>query len=214
MAGLIYKDFCLMSKSGKMLLLMLAIFGVVGIFQGEPGFFLGMIEMLMIILPVNCFSYDRAAEWDAFVAASPVGRQKAVAARYLWTFIISALGAMSTLLLGFAATLIHPEILFREILWSGGFGLSVSLFAMGVMMPIIYKYGVEKSRMVMMLLFLIPFVTMMLVSSMMKAGWAISLPEISDAAAEQALIVVLPGVMLFYGLSYLLSVRVYNRKEM
>ena len=53
MGGLIYKDFCLIKTTGKLLLLMIAVFGITGIAQGQASFFTSMITMMMLILPIN-----------------------------------------------------------------------------------------------------------------------------------------------------------------
>ena len=213
MGGLIYKDFCLIKTTGKLLLLMIAVFGITGIAQGQASFFTSMITMMMLILPINCFSYDQMAGWDVFAASSSISRKKTVAARYIVILLMAAISLALSTLFGWCTSLLHPEISLMENVISAVSALTVGLIMVGVMLPIVYKFGVEKSRIAMMLIFLIPFAAILLLGQLATIG-TMSLPSIPERTVELAVYLAVPAALLLYGLSYLLSSSIYSRKEL
>ena len=213
MRGLIYKDFCLLKSVSKLLFIMLLVFGGTGIAQGEISMFTTMITMMLFVMPINCFSYDQLAGWDNFVAASPVSRRSTVAARYLVVLLLGAVAFLLTTLFGWIGSWIRPEIQMGEVLMSTVAILAVGIIMAALMFPAIYKLGVEKSRMVMVLLFLVPFVAILLLGQLFQIG-EIELPAVDESLVMGGVGLSLPLALLLFFLSYLLSAHFYSRKEL
>ncbi|MCI8840806.1 MAG: ABC-2 transporter permease, partial [Oscillospiraceae bacterium] len=84
MTGLILKDLLILRKTLRSYLLILAIYVAVAFAGYWSASFVGGFMMVMVaMLPMNVFAYDKQAKWDVYGLSLPVGRTKTVAARYL-----------------------------------------------------------------------------------------------------------------------------------
>ena len=101
MSGLIVKDFLILRKTLRSYLLILAIYVAVAFAGYWSSSFVGGFMMVMVaLLPMNTFAYDKQAKWDVYGLSLPVGRTKTVAARYLAVLIMFAASAALTIVLG------------------------------------------------------------------------------------------------------------------
>ena len=67
---------------------MLIYFGLalLGIF--EMTFVISFSTVIIMMLPISCFSFDEAAKWDRFCRSFPLPPRTIVGARYLFTLMI------------------------------------------------------------------------------------------------------------------------------
>lgn len=209
MKGLVIKDLLVLRQQAKTMAIMLLFFGVMGFTQTDASFFAGFMMMMMAMLPVTALSYDERAHWDAYALTMPLSRTQVVGAKYL-------LGGLLLLVAGIACSVFILILgLFRgeemavylpQQLFLLAPVMSIGLLYLSVLLPIIYKMGTEKARLVMMVIFLIPFLFLLLVQ---KMGFS--------APSEQATILALKllplGALAAACISFWLSVRFYKAKE-
>ena len=211
MMGLVKKDFYLAAGLARSYLIVAAIFLVLslaGIY--EFSFLSSFMSLLCIMLPVNVFSYDEQAKWDKYAAALPGGRRAVVQARYVFTLIVSAGAVVLGGAVGAAACLLDPTA--GETLWemvlSTAAGGSVGILLNAVMLPLMFKFGVQKGRLYLALVLAILFGAFL-------GGVAALASAVQEPSALILPLAAIPVVgLLALVPSYLLSLRVFRKKDL
>lgn len=207
MKGLIKKDLLLIKSNFKLLLIMFIAFSFL-LINGEDS--LGFIPaFLSISIMMSSFSYDEYNKFDAYGSSFPNGKKHVVASKYITTILILLASITTTALLTALIGLAKNNLVISDIIEiSIGCLIGVMIFQ-SVIYPVIFKYGIEKSRIG---LFLGIFIIVGAAAIIMKLGW--HLPEaISSFFDSYGLIIfAILSIMLLYG-SYLLSKHIYLKKE-
>ena len=221
MTGLILKDFLVMKKVLRYYLFLMVVYSLFA-FMGTFTYSIisGFAIIMGVMAPMSAFAYDEQAKWDKFAAATPVGRRGVVKARYLFSLllllgsgVLSILVSMGVVAFGKAEadTWWEPILVVTVILLLG-----ITLNA--VILPILFKFGAEKSRVISMILFVVGFGgTFFLLTRLSRRG-NLNLDGLGNALASlpPALLVAIPVVVIFalFWLSYRLSVGIYQKKEL
>lgn len=218
MSGLIVKDFLILRKTLRSYLLILAIYVAVAFAGYWPASFVGGFMMVMVaMLPMNVFAYDKQAKWDVYGLSLPVGRTKTVAARYLAVLIMFAASAVLTTVLGVALNIAgRMEERLEEYLLSCAICVVIAMLINAVMLPLLYKFGPERARI--MLFGVMGVIALVAVVFLIPFGgldWLKSL-EIVEPTFAQAVVVpvaaALAGLVLL-ALSFLLSRHFYGNQD-
>ena len=211
MMGLVKKDFYLAAGLARSYLIVAAIFLVLslaGIY--EFSFLSSFMSLLCIMLPVNVFSYDEQAKWDKYAAALPGGRRAVVQARYVFTLIVSAGAVVLGGAVGAAASLLDPTT--GEMLWemvlSTAAGGSVGILLNAVMLPLMFKFGVQKGRLYLALVLAILF-----------GAFLGGVAALASAVQEPSVLILPLAAIPAAGLlalvpSYFLSLRIFRKKDL
>ena len=216
MTGLILKDFLILRRTLRSYLLILAIYVAVAFAGYWSASFVGGFMMVMVaMLPMNVFAYDKQAKWDVYGLSLPVGRTKTVAARYLAVLIMFTASAVLTTVLGVVLTLAgRMEESLGEYLLSCAICVVMSMLVNAMMLPILYKFGPERARI--MFFGVMGVITLAGVVFLIPLGgldWLKSLdaPLLEQAAALPAAATAAGLVLL--ALSFLLSRHFYGSKD-
>ncbi len=202
MIGLILKDSLNLKRHLKLYLILVAFYFILGIANKDFAMFGSMIAMMAVILPVTSMAYDEKNNWDRYALTMPVSRRDLVISRYILSFIFLIFAFILSMLL----SLIFKSGSFIEgVLVNTGI-LLFGIIIMSVIFPILFKYGVEKGRIFMMIVLFAPTAAIMLLS---KLGF--KLPEKETA---EALLYLLPIIALAAAAaSIFISVSIYRKKE-
>ena len=150
MHALLYKDFRVMWKQMKAFLLLIAIFCLI------PNQALNLSAFFVVyaglILPMSLMSYERA-KWDTFAAMLPYASREIVLSRYLGGWLCVALAGVLYAIGGaLAAGQPFPP---AERLVSLGWLFALTLAAQAILFPYLFRHGVEKARLYMMIFFVV-----------------------------------------------------------
>ncbi|MCI8808283.1 MAG: ABC-2 transporter permease [Oscillospiraceae bacterium] len=218
MTGLILKDFLILRKTLRSYLLILAIYVAVAFAGYWSSSFVGGFMMVMVaLLPMNVFAYDKQARWDVYGLSLPVGRTKTVAARYLAVLIMFAASAVLTTVLGVAMSIAgRMEESLGEYMLSCAICVVVAMLVNAMMLPFLYKFGPERARMMFYgVLGLFVLAGALLLFPLGGLEWLKSL-EIAEPTFAQAVLVpvaaALAGLALL-AVSFLLSRHFYGSKD-
>lgn len=148
MTGLILKDFLILRKTLRSYLLILVVYAAVAFSGFWSGSFVGSFIMVMVaMLPMNVFAYDKQCNWDVYGLALPVGRTKTVAARYACVLLLCLASAAFSAVMGVALSLMgRMEESMAEYLVTCAVVLIVGMMINSVMLPLLYKFGSERAR--------------------------------------------------------------------
>ena len=217
MTGLILKDFLILRKTLRSYLFMLVVYvgiAFTGVWSAD---IVGVLLVVMVVmLPMNVFAYDKQAKWDTYGLALPVGRTKTVAARYLCVLLLCLLSVGLTAILGmmlYAAGRVEEPV---EFLVSCSVTGLMAVLVNAIMLPFLYKFGPERARM--MFFGIMGGIVLLVVAALFPLGglaWlkALELAEPTPAqAAAIPVIAVIAGLALLT-VSFLLSRHFYGSKD-
>ena len=220
MTGLILKDFLVLKKTLRYYVFLMAVYALFA-FTGTFTYSIisGFAVMLGAMGPMSAFAYDEQARWDRFAGASPVGRKGVVTARYLFALILLGVGGIAAALVSLGVTWFGKA---EVSVWWEPLAVSAAICLVGllldsVILPVIFKFGSEKSRVISMIIFVATFGGMALLSWLSdQGGLDLSGLDKTVAALPPALLMAVPIVAIFllFWLSYRLSVGIYLKKEL
>ena len=215
MTGLILKDFLILRKTLRSYLTILVIYTAVAFSGFWNASFVGGFMMVMVaMLPMNVFAYDKQAKWDTYGLALPVGRTKTVAARYLCVLLLLLGSVVLTAIAGLALyTTGHLEDPAEFMVSCAVIGL-IAVLMNAALLPFLYKFGPERARIMLysMVGFLF-FVGWLLLVPLGGIGWLKSLGEPTPAQISAIpFIAAIAGVVLL-AVSFLLSRHFYGAKD-
>lgn len=167
-----------------------------------------ILAVLFLMMPLTVFSYDESAKWDAYGLTLPVSRKQIVLSRYVLTLLMLAVGSLIGAVFTYGITLLPgveetSQGMLEVIPVICGMGLII----LAVVFPLIYKFGAEKGRYLMIAVFLLLMIVTLLFNQI--SGWKEQLLPLLVFLPYAAPIVGLA----FMAISYWISCRIYENKE-
>lgn len=143
--GLLLKDIYELWTQSRLLLALIAVYLLVPVLTGS-GTMLGSVGLLLLaMLPASAIGCDERSKWERYALTMPVTKRQLHAEKFLLGFLALTLGAalQLTLALALRRTELLPTILPAYV---GG------LVYLAAMLPLLFKLGLEKGRMLFLLL--------------------------------------------------------------
>ncbi|MBY1702666.1 ABC-2 transporter permease, partial [Clostridioides difficile] len=200
MKGLILKDLLNLKGNVKFILLFIIMFGFMSsLGDGNVNNFIGVIIVLCTTMIVSTFSYDDLNKWDSYVLTMPINRNDIVLSKYLTMLIFSFIGVLVSLIVSVTIGYFKNTLILNETLLINALILSISVCFGSLILPLIYKFGTERARLLMILCFLVPTLALLVFKSILEN---ISSP-ISIETILNTLVYSLPFVaILLFVISY------------
>ncbi|HAU5339852.1 TPA: ABC-2 transporter permease, partial [Clostridioides difficile] len=208
MKGLILKDLLNLKGNVKFILLFIIMFGFMSsLGDGNINNFIGVIIVLCTTMIVSTFSYDDLNKWDSYVLTMPINRNDIVLSKYLTMLIFSFIGVLVSLIVSVTIGYFKNTLILNETLLINALILSISVCFGSLILPLIYKFGTERARLLMILCFLVPTLALLVFKSILEN---ISSP-ISIEIILNTLVYSLPFVaILLFVISYFISSKIYS----
>ncbi|HBG0225720.1 TPA: ABC-2 transporter permease, partial [Clostridioides difficile] len=208
MKGLILKDLLNLKGNIKFILLFIIMFGFMSsLGDGNVNNFIGVIIVLCTTMIVSTFSYDDLNKWDSYVLTMPINRNDIVLSKYLTMLIFSFIGVLVSLIVSVTIGYFKNTLILNETLLINALILSISVCFGSLILPLIYKFGIERARLLMILCFLVPTLALLVFKSILEN---ISSP-ISIEIILNTLVYSLPFVaILLFVISYFISSKIYS----
>ena len=216
--GLMRKDWALMVKQLRLLAIYLALMMIIFSFTMDGTAALNsMFSVLMFMMAINCFAYDEQVHFEKLVAASPVPPLTVVLARYGVALTVGIGGSVVITLINLAAGFIRKagSGVIEEALISLFASIGVALLLVSVLFPLFYKFGVNKSRIVMLMICAVPVLGILLVKTLLPEGMTGGVGGLSVPPVLTSLLPWLIGVLILAGTAFsvFLSVRILKNKQ-
>lgn len=197
MKGFLLNDLFSIRRLLKSIAIVYLVFMVAWGAVGKPQMAALMLGIMSISYMGNLFSYDEFYHWEKYQRVIPLSVRQVVLARYL-SFGIAAL---VTLVMGLMYLLVMRVPLYEiGVILMGT--AAMQMYTISVTVPIYYKLGVAKSRLIQLLVMLIPAGIFMGMITVLRK-------EFSEFTVGVELI--LGGVFLVLLIGILLSVRISIR---
>ncbi len=143
---------------GGFVALYLAFMAVLNVFGGTGNIFSMIIIFVFAMFGIAAFNYEEAYHWDRYVAALPVSGRQIVLARYGMIGICMAAGVAASLLLGCISMIAGTmELSMTDYVLLLVQCLAIAVLYMEIMVPVMYRFGAERGRIIMLVLFMIFF---------------------------------------------------------
>lgn len=215
MKGCILKDIYNMIHSGKSMLFIALFFAVVFISTSGAETFASMNIMMFSILIITTFSFDDNAGWFRYAVVMPMSRREIVDGKFIVLLLFSLLGAVVGIAVGFVGTVItdmsriNGEFL-GSLMFTSVVALSVSWMLGSTAISLMFRFGSEKARLLMLTVFVLPVLAIFCLYKMIMSFGVV----ISDK-----LVFVLGGcspvVAVIYSLiMYKISCRIFEKKDL
>lgn len=207
MKGLLRKDLYMTWAYGRLLLLISAVFLAASlVMPSEENFFFVIYPMLLGgVLPVTLLSYDERFDWNRTCDALPVSRKLVVDERYLMC-LLSFL-VLYAVTLAVQAAVLLPRGRAGDLAQLAELLPGFGLVAPAVLLPVTLRWGAEKGR----LIFLFFFIGLNVAAGLLFSS---NILGVSGAIGTWGVTAVLAGVLLVFVASWLLSRRLYEKREL
>lgn len=207
MKGLLIKDILNLKKTLSAVIVTLPFFIIITYASNNPSMIIGMVALQLTMLSISSMSYDELAKWDNYALAMPISRKKIVISKYILSLILSTIGVLVSIIIAYIIILLKGKVNITELLLTAYLVYLVSIYFICVLLPCIYKFGVEKSRLMMMMIIGIPFVIAYFIISV-----GISLPSENQFMTLLKLspLIAIISVILSSNISY----SIYRKKDL
>ena len=200
MKGLVKYDLMQLAGTSKKSFYLLYFVGLaaVGVMLGGGTICSYMAVMIGCMTGVSFFSYESWYHWDSYCAAMPLSNRQIVVSRYISLLIVTGCGVLWGIVIGvLALTAGKMDLTWTQWLLSMVQTVLAALLYMEIEIPVMYRFGVERGRIVNILLFIILF-----------AGVS-ALAELNKMPAAVVWVVIL----LCFPVSIAVSMRIRAKKE-
>ena len=199
MKGLLIKDFYNIKKQIIWYIGMIIIFFSISVAVKNIAFMVSIGILVTISIPLTAIAYEEKESWQKFIVASGMSKKIIVFEKYLLGlifFAVSSAGYVAVFfILGENASSL-TEVLIPVFL---------QLMILSAILPVVFKFGVEKAR-----TFTIIIVVIIMLVLVGFLNYALNIGK----DVEIIICVVLSIISaVFTALSYILSVKIYNKKE-
>ena len=207
MLGFIKKDLFIIKNNLKSLAVVLIVFIFLA-FQNMSNLSF-IIPLMVIMMFISTFSYDEFNKWDAYAVTIPKGRELVVKSKYVATISLIIVSTIVVTIISILAGGVNDTSADTIISTMLGSAFAVVLVA-SIMYPLIFKYGVEKGR---IMIFALVFGISILFGFLLKGVSDSSMQFITNFL-EQTLVFIIPiSMILMLGISYFMSKKIYAKKE-
>ncbi|MEI3430344.1 MAG: ABC-2 transporter permease [Clostridia bacterium] len=175
------------------------------------------------MIALSTFSYDELAKSDEYVLSLPVNKKEIVVEKYILVISMALIGGI----IGFIITPIFAHILnniradniinidYNSLLFTtlgGLFGISLIL---AIQIPSIYKWGTEKGRIQMFILFFIIILLALGIAYLVthNLGININIEAINVFFQRFGILIVVCLLTLMYYISYRISYKIFRNKK-
>ena len=216
MRGLLLMDFKFLKRQTKFLIIVGLLVFVFLFNKDMSSFGVAYATMLFGIFAVNSIYYDEANNGNVFLFTLPFSRKEYVFSKYLFGMIMGGGAWILSNLIGIGyLSMVNTGVNIAEWFAINVVYLILLLVMLSFMFPIQFKFGMEKSRLVMIILFVLVFMLMNLLTGddymdQLNEGMAF-LERINPVVLFGGALV---AVLAFTGVSFVISVGIIEKKQM
>ena len=206
MKGLFYKDVLMLTRSFRAYLAMTLFFIILATIRPDNSFWAVYGTFFFVTLVSSLMAVDEQSRWLSYCDILPLKRRDIINERYLLSLILTA--ALVVLFLILSLIFRHADM--PTVLVTAGMMVALSLLAISVSMPINVKFGTAKGQMVRMTVIVVMVACGMFIINYAGPITAILLQVKASILLFSAAAV----IVLIFALSWLLSIRIYEKKSL
>ena len=209
MKGLLLKDAYMAAKYCRAYLLIVAVFLIATPFSGDNLFLMMYPCILASMVPVNLLAYDAQSKWEQYAGTLPCSRAQLVSAKYLIGLFASC-GVLVLIALVQGIRMAVGSIPVQALGSLMAMSMISSFVVPAITLPLIFRFGPEKGRILYMVVVGIACGISAVVS--ITQSPTLFSREISTELPVLGLICLAAAVV--YGASWYLSILFYKMREL
>jgi ABC-2 type transport system permease protein len=205
MKGLILKDLFNLKTQFRFYLFFILIFALMSFTGMDMNTLGGVIALVCAMLPITALGLDEKNNWDKYALTLPVVRKDLVLSKYTLGLICTVAGSIVSFMLmgirnGFSQTTLYIALVF----------FAISLFYLSLLLPLMFKLGVEKGRIIMILIAFLPAIVISFLASRFSGVFS---NEQFTSMLPFLPIIAVGLILICLFVSIAISMRIYKRKE-
>lgn len=210
MTGLLLKDMYSLSKNIKQYGLSCIVFIVLAFYMKSSVYYVYMVILMATMLIFTALTNDEMSKWDKYALTMPIARREIVLSKYaLFTMLLLSATLVSSVI-GLVMTYFMSFESAKTILITSISGAGISCFLISIMLPLVFKYGVEKGRILLYVVIAIP-TFLVAGGSKLLVKLNIAIPTLSQV---KPYLYFLPAIILaILFISYKVSLSIYEKRE-
>ena len=163
------------------------------------------ISLVLTMMTMTTMSYDDLAKWDKYALTMPVSRKSIVLSKYILSIFLALTGIIISTVIAFVLMNLKNYETSNLMIIAYSIFL-ISLVFSSIILPLIFKFGVEKSRLMMMAAIGIPIAITYLLYRM-----GIELPDEEMLLNLLKFSPVITIIVVF--ISFCISYSIYKKKD-
>lgn len=215
MKGLLLKELFNFKKISKNILFIVVLYALLSISMPSMSFFCSMTVAIFSMFIITSFSYDEYSKWEQYALALPLTRNKLVSGKYIYAFMLCATGLVTSIIIAILTSVFQQGSSLIELIASVIGALYASILLIDICIPLIYKFGAEKYRIILFGVVLVILIVPM--GAMYLLNYIVNLDTIFNTLNSMSLplliVIATSFIILVTYISYTISKRVYNRKD-
>ena len=220
--GLLKKDLYNLYSYKASLVIILLFCGIAIIGTGQINFGPIIVCVILGMISLATFSYDEIAKSNKFILTFPTSKKEIVKEKYILaigaTILGGIIGILLTIIVANVLNYFRPDNLinidYENLITTtigGMWGISL---IQAIQIPSIYKWGAEKGRIQMFVLFFAIIVVVAGIGFLIsKTAFNIDIETINNFFNQFGLILLILLMIIMYFVSYKISCKIYNSKE-
>ena len=202
MKGLLLKDLYMTGKYCKPYIFIVILFTILSGYTTQV--FMHIYPLVFVsMIPFTLGAYDEKSKWNIYCDTFPVSRKTVVSSRYVLTLIFVGATLILSIVSYIVSTFISNGFDARSYLSIVAMMLLVSFVNTSVILPIYFKFGTEKAR----------IIYMVGVGATTGITMGVSVGMSDDLTAINPFVWIMISLAL-YGLSWIVSINLYENKEL
>jgi hypothetical protein len=209
MKGLLLKDLAIVKQQGRSIIIIVAI----AIFMMASGnditFAIAYANILFVMFGITTLNYDAFDNGFSFLFTLPITRKMYVTEKYLFSLMCVVAGLTLSLVL-----MTVTGNLSSDGIWFIAGYAAAAILLLSLLLPIELKYGPEKGRIAMIIIFAIVFAVVFGLKKVIGPDQIASLLIALEKMNEVLLAgIVGAAIIVLLLISYLISCRIMEKKE-
>lgn len=165
-------------------------------------------SFIIVMLFMSTFSYDEYNNWNAYAITLPGGRKNIVKSKFVAGLFLTLLSIIITVVLNCLVSVINSNLKFDDFVSTLLGSVSAIALIQAIMYPFIFKYGMEKGRII---LFVLSFAIVGLIVLFSKV---INIPLNIILIFNNYWFIIVPIILtISLFISYKISEKIYLKKE-
>ncbi len=210
MMSFIKKDFLMIKANIKIFILIMIVYILMSFSSAGEFDMAFFFPFFAAILFLSTFSYDEFNNWNAYAITLPNGRKNLLKGKYVGTILIVLLTSILSLGISIGLGIYKDTLVIEEIISSLLTSLVTMFIVVSFSYPLIYKLGVEKGRIAMMIII---FVGAGIMASLEKTIGFDKLESIFSFLNDWYYIALPLVIIISLLISYFISIKIYLKKE-
>ncbi|GAU78292.1 ABC-2 transporter permease [Fusibacter sp. 3D3] len=215
MKSLILKDVYNIGHNSRSMLLILILFMVLLLPVNGPISYIIMSCIMCSMMVVTTFAFDENAKWTNYAIIMPISKKQIVMSKFIVLLIFTTIGAGFGLVFGAIGGILFKKFDYMSLsgwltlISAAGIGMVIAFFFGSIVIPLLYKFGAEKARILSIVAFALPvMVSLGLYQIMVTFGITFSNTAIVIGLVLSPFITVFWSIVMFK-----ISCKTFNQQE-